>query len=151
MEILRFDPTHLRGITPREPDPPGLNLPCAAIRAGFFAQHGPAYTLTAHGRVIACGGVALLRDRVGEAWVITTAEVDRYPFLFHKTVKRGLAIIMEEFGLRRVQAHVNREWPEARQWIERLGFSEEGLMAAIGAVGEQIAYIRYGKVEKKYE
>jgi len=149
MRILRFDPTHLHGITPREPGPPGLKLPCAAIRAGFFAQHGPAYSLVVHNRVIACGGVALTHSRTGEAWVITAPEVDQYPLLFHKTVKRALAIITEEFGLRCVQAHVNREWPEARQWIERLGFSEEGLMAAFGPGSAD--YIRYVKMENGYE
>lgn len=149
MEILRFEPSHLEGIIPREPDFSGPDWPSVEIRGRFYSENGPAYTLMAKGRVIACGGVVLIHAKAGEAWVITTDEVEKYPLLFHKTIKRGLTVIMEEFKLRRVQALVSRDWPRAGRWIERLGFSNEGLMAAFGPDGTD--YIRYAKVARRYE
>ena len=149
MEIIRFKPSHLEGLNTRVPMPHGQGWPEMAVRGRFYADNGPGYTLLVRGRIIVCAGVVLFHARAGEAWVVSTPEVEKYPVLFHKSIKRGLGFIMEEFELNRVQALVSAQWPRAGAWIERLGFSREGIMAAFGPDGSD--YIRYAKVIRRYE
>ena len=89
---------------------------------------GIAFTILADDDVVACGGILPLWNRVGEAWVVTSPLVVNYPVLFAKTVYRKLLAIIEMLNLERVQTTVDVGHEVSLNWVEWMGFEQEGLM-----------------------
>jgi len=103
---------------------------------GFIDPHsvarnlmkGPAFTGVHDGEVIACGGIIPLWKHVGEAWVITSELVERFPFTFAKTIRRNLRLLIDTMGLDRVQTVIHADHEVSIKWAERMGFVDEGKM-----------------------
>lgn len=100
--------------------------PGAAAR--LLATRGPAFTGLVDGEVIACGGILIFWAGVGEAWVVTSDLVDRYKLFFARTVTAKLGQIIREHRLERVQAAIDAEHHASIKWVEKMGFTNEGLM-----------------------
>ncbi len=105
---------------------------------------GPAFTGFENERILGAAGIIILWAGVGQAWVyLGKSAIDR-PLTLHRTIKRGLSFLIEQYDLRRVQTEVLKNDARARVWIERLDFLPEGDMPGYGVQGE--TYIRYGRV-----
>jgi len=117
MRIMRrkFDLVTFKNFT--DPEQAGRNL-----------LKGPGFTGLMDGEIIASGGVVILWKGVGEAWVVSSPLVEKYPLIFAKTIARKLREIIRESGLVRVQTMVDAEHIVSQRWIERMGFVQEGLM-----------------------
>ncbi len=109
-----------------------------------FELGGPAYTLfDGDGRVIACGGVYLVRKGVGEAWTLVSSRATGMALAIHKTTVRILGRIIETYDLERVQA-VTKE-NHGRKWLKALGFhceTPEGMERYAGGA----TYFMYARV-----
>ena len=88
---------------------------------------GKAYTLT-NGSPIACAGILPLWKGVGEGWVVTSDLVEKYPVSFAKTVWRGMVHTIKTLKLERVQTIVDVEHTVSQEWVEWMGFEQEGIM-----------------------
>lgn len=86
-----------------------------------------AYTALLRGELFACGGINILWDRVGDAWVIGSRIVENYPLLFTRLVRRQLLTLSGVLDLERVQTMVKGDDEMALKWIELLGFAREGV------------------------
>lgn len=88
---------------------------------------GMSYTIT-NGDVVACGGVLPLWKGVGEGWAVTSPLVEKYPLFFAKSVWEKTTEIIEKLQLVRLQTLVDAEHTISQKWLERMGFTNEGLM-----------------------
>lgn len=143
LEIIRFEPEHfgqfiLRGYkaTPIEVFP---DLKKRAEELDGTA----AYTAMVDGEIIACAGVVKLWPGVGEAWMMVSGVVEKYPVFFHRTVKRILNRIQEKYQLHRIQGTVRADFEKGHHWIETLGFRCEGLQRMFGA--DRADHYRYAR------
>ena len=119
------------------------NFPSPRATGEHLAK-GPAYTGLADGEIVACGGILPLWKGVGEAWVISSELVPKYPLFFHRTISWMLDHLIEKMKLVRVQTTVHSKHERSIKWVERMGFVNEGLMRKYIA-GED--YIRFARVE----
>jgi hypothetical protein len=120
----------------------------AKIKAGLdrsfgplFEKAGPAYTALINDRIAFCAGFGILYRGVAEVWAATSPLVERYPILFHSTVKMFLERTINDLKLWRVQVVVEREHRVSRNWLERLGFSAEGPATALGPDGQDMIHM----------
>lgn len=111
-----------------------------AKAADAYRQAGPAFTLFIEEAIAACAGVCTVWRR-GDAWAIVTDVGRAHPMIVHRTVKRRLAQIIDEYRLIRVQADVVRTFYAGRAWAHRLGFDKESTLRKFGPQGED--FIRY--------
>lgn len=83
------------------------------------------------GKVVACGGVDLVEEDVGEIWLALdkNAELNKYETGY--MLKEGLKVIETDYGLKRIQARVRVGFAEGQNLVEHFGFTKE--------------YILYGK------
>lgn len=128
IELKQYSPEDYMKIRRRDFDMlTFLNFPNPKTVARNLLK-GMAVTGFNSGEIIACGGIVPLWKGVGEAWVVTSPLVKRYPFSFMKVVWKRLIIFMKIMELERVQTTVDAEHEVSLKWIERMGFVNEGLM-----------------------
>ncbi len=88
---------------------------------------GPAVAFIAEGEVIAAGG---LIDTIGTGraviWVMIAGNTKRHFLSLFMKCHRMLAF----YPRRRLEAHIDPLWPEARRLVKLMGFKCEGLMEA---------------------
>lgn len=110
-----------------------------------YPKIGPAITLLNDSlEVVACAGVIVPYQGMGEFWMIPGSLVPKYGLTVSKEAKRFIADTVERFSLHRIQATVREVDQRAVRWIERLGFEREGLMKRYGSDGRN--YFMYARV-----
>lgn len=88
-------------------------------------QGGPALTGMLDDRVLGCAGLILPWPGVGLAWMVLSEQIGDHGLWMTKMVKRFLDDVIRCHGLHRLEAVVLAENTRNRQWIERLGFTQE--------------------------
>jgi hypothetical protein len=103
-----------------------------------------ARTLVADFKPIACFGVWPMWPGVARAWSDLSAEALALPKALHGSVREELGKIVEQAGLRRVEAVVDEEHVAGHRWMEHLGFTSEAVMEnyGVGGVGAYRLYSR---------
>ena len=109
-----------------------------------FSHRGPAVTGWVNGKPVACGGICLQWDGVGEAWILCGKDVEKIPVTAIRQIVKHLELFTRDLGLWRVQATVCAEWEMARRFVERLGFKAEGRLERYMADGKDA--IMYAKL-----
>lgn len=107
----------------------------------IYQTGGPGYTLLYQGEGVGCAGVIILWQGVGDAWAFLGPDARKHLRAIQFYTRRGLAMVCQEYRLRRVQAHVFKDFTAARRWAERFGFKVESEMPLAGPGGETL--IRY--------
>jgi hypothetical protein len=99
---------------------------------------GPGYAARLNGVLLGCAGVTGITPGwpKGEAWAIVTPTGVRHPLIVTRAVYRGLAKIILENRVRRVEAHVAVGDARALRWAKALGFKNEGVAWSWGPQGD---------------
>src|SRR5574343_436183 len=153
VDVVPFELHHLDTIEPLSDeylrwfggDCPGVSW---RQRVGWQAMAGPAYSVIADGKTIACGGIMNHFPGVGELWMITAADADKARTHLMLAVLRNFDNVAEQFDFVRVQVAV----PEngrgfSRKLVERLGFVRETNDLGMRKAGRDgSTFHLYGKV-----
>lgn len=107
------------------------------VRSGGIA-------LVATEGVVACAGVSMFWEGVGQLWMRTGELAEQYPHALAKRAKNFVRSTEECLRLKRLQAVVLVENEVARRFICWLGFQAEGLLRNYGPEGAD--YIMFAKV-----
>ena len=125
--VVPFDPVHYMAAVRSVPH--DVEHQTAARQ---YLTAGPAFTGFVGEEIAACAGVALLGYGVGMAWAYVTDVGRQNPHFVHRAVVSHLARIIRERRLIRVEAKVVQEFTLGRQWVERMGFLQEGIHPLAG-------------------
>ena len=110
----------------------------------MIAEKSDAYSVFVEGDILCSGGVFMLREGFGEAWIVCSILVYIYPYTVYRMAKRILNKIIEDCNLYRVQATPSIDWPTGYKFVERLGFQKEGVLRKYGLHRED-CYM-YGRI-----
>lgn len=145
--MLRIEPfksEHIKAIQGREyveKKWQGIGATPAAM-VHFCDDGQPAYTAFDDDKILGCAGIYAFWQGVGEAWAWVDSELtEKHKGWFHKTVKKVLYEIIEQYNFKRVQCVVEKSYAMGIKWIENLGFTKESEMPLFGPRGE--TYVRY--------
>jgi len=95
-------------------------------RAGlYYEKWKPNVTGIIDGKIVACGGLRILWDGVGEVWLMVSRD---YPIHAVVLLKRQMYEWMRDYGLRRVQSIVRFDWKEGNRFAQWSGMKFEGVM-----------------------
>lgn len=117
MNVVPFDPQHLRDMTPQ-----------AAQRVEFTpeamaADYGQAWTGMVDGKPVACAGLVEMWAGRAYAWAVLSKDVG--PHLLRVTREIRFRLDAAPFG--RVEMAVDAKFSNGCRWAERLGFRLESL------------------------
>jgi RimJ/RimL family protein N-acetyltransferase len=108
-----------------------------------LASRGDAFTGFIDGRVVGCVGVLPMWEGRAEAWALLARDVGlRGMREVHNAVLRYL----EMCPYRRLEAHCDADFPQARRWLEMLGFEFEGPLRAYKPDGKDC--LRFARIKK---
>lgn len=103
-----------------------------AIRSGY------ALACVDGARILSIGGIAEQWPDRGVLWGLVAEGIGATMTPIHRVVRRAL----ETTTLKRVEAHIALEHPEAVRWIEMLGFTREGVMRSFWQGHDYALYSR---------
>lgn len=133
VEIVGFKASHVAQIT-------GVKIPPEV--AEVYEKHAFGFTAM-NGKPLAAAGIILTGPGRAEAWGLIGDEAKTMPFMLHRHVKRILARLMEEKGIRRVSMIVDPRNMRAAPWAVSLGFRYEGRLRAFNEDGsDALLYAR---------
>ncbi len=84
------------------------------------------YTCVFDGEIVATGGVKLLSEDEGEAWVIMTKQSKKsgiFGLIACRAIGDKLDSIAAELNLSQCQSHIRADFPKAIRFAEALGFN----------------------------
>jgi len=87
------------------------------------------YTCLFDGKIVAVGGVVIYLEGIGEIWLMLTKQAREDGFrglAAFNTIKKKIEEFIVEHKLRRVEAQVRSDFPEALRMIKALKFNYEG-------------------------
>jgi len=111
-------------------------------------QYGPAYTFFHGDKVLACAGVTIYWEGMGEVWLCTSKYWEDYKKEAVIWTRWVLDFLQDENKLRRIQADVVADNAEANRYIRHFGFHLEALMRNYDVLGRDC--IRYSRI-REYE
>lgn len=86
------------------------------------------YTLEHEGKPLGIGGFRLINLTTAWCWVDMTHLAGGHIIVCYRTIKEWMAKFTEEHKLKRLQAYVEPDFPEAIRMVEHLGFERESIM-----------------------
>ena len=87
------------------------------------------YTCIFDGEIVAVGGIIDYWEDVGEVWLILTKQARKegiFGLIAFTAIEKKMNELITEHKLRRVQAEVRADFPQAIKMIEAFGFEYEG-------------------------
>ena len=115
-------------------------------RDAFTAHYAiDGYTLLDDGKIVAMGGVHMLWNKVGEAWVLLSKHAKSKPRTVAKYADLMFDVIVHKNKLERIQASIAVNDAKAIRFGKWLGFEMEGLMRKYGPDGSD--YYRLARVQ----
>jgi len=134
MTFIPFHPAHILSLDVHPNVTQELQI--SLVGAGRKLQErGPCLTLV-NGRIMACGGLAFLKDREAEVWVIMDKNAGPH---VHKALKEQFHRWIKNYDLKRVQATVQKRWQEDNKYAEWMGMKCEEEIASFSGL-EQLRY-----------
>lgn len=141
IEVELFKPYHIdlllaQGVQLRQVS----QVQVPASYASLARLPGPAFTGRVGDQILMCGGMIPMGPAMGVLWALLSEAAASHMLALHRGVRRFLEINPP----RRLEATVEKGFPQGCRWLELLGFKAEGEMPGYGLQGE--THIRYGKV-----
>lgn len=104
-------------------------------------DNGQCVTGVVNDEIVGCGGIDLIYEGVGEVWLFLTYKVDEYPIKAYEVIRDGLAKLIEDNGLWRVEAWCRKGFTKGHTLFRHLKFKVEGVARKRSPDGvDQILY-----------
>lgn len=100
------------------------------------------YTLEHEGKVLGIGGFRLINLTTAWAWTDWTHLSAEHIIVCYRTVKEWMDIFAKEHGIKRFQAYIQPDFPEATRMAEHLGFKYESTMKNFVGNKDAHMYVR---------
>jgi hypothetical protein len=110
----------------------------------MMAERSEAYSVFVNGDILFSGGILMLQEGFGEAWLLCSVLVYIYPLTVYRMASRLLNKTIEDCNLYRVQATPRTNWSTGYRFVESLGFQREGVLRKYGLDRED-CYM-YGRI-----
>ena len=136
VNIVDFSVRHLSGMTLRPQSRISFDhIPNYPDKLRAVEHTKWSHTAVVTGDIVCCFGVIELWPGLGEAWMLTSDKVKRYPISLTRGARRYFDAAARDLQLRRLQITTNVNDELAVRWANRLNFTQEGLLRRYGPDG----------------
>lgn len=100
------------------------------------------YALEHEGKLLCIGGIRLINLATAWCWVDLAFESGKHTRMVYRAIKEWMLNLVEERGLKRLQAYIEPDFPEAIRMIQHLGFEKESILEGFLPNGNALLYKR---------
>jgi len=111
--------------------------------AWMYKNKGAAYTGIKDGEIIAFAGCIVHWKGVADAYLIGSNKIEENKISVARAVLNGLKLIEDNFKLHRLQVTVREDYKVSRNWVEWMGFKQEGVLKNFSPEGDN--YVMYAR------
>jgi len=86
------------------------------------------FTLENRGNILGIGGFRLINQTTAWCWCDLTEWSHDHVIVTYRVIKEWIDIFVETHGLKRLQAYIEPDFPEAIRMIQHLGFKKESTL-----------------------
>ena len=86
------------------------------------------FTLEHEGKPLGIGGFRLINLTTAWCWLDMTDRAGSHIIPAYRVVKEWMDIFVKEHGIKRLQAYIAPDFPEAVHMVQHLGFEKESIM-----------------------
>lgn len=97
------------------------------------------YALEHEGKILGIGGIRLINLTTAWCWLDFTHYAGEHIITVYRVIKEWTEILVKDKGIKRLQAYIEMDFPEAIRIVEHLGFYRESTMPKF--VGNKSAYL----------
>ena len=97
------------------------------------------YTLEHKGNVLGVGGFRFINLTTSWVWYDFAPLAGQHIIVVYRVLKEWMDVFVKEHGIKRLQAYIEIDFPEAVRTAKHLGFRKESTMQSF--VGNQPAYL----------
>jgi len=100
------------------------------------------YTLEHHEVPLGIGGFHLINLTTAWCWVDLMDTAGEHMIVAYRVIKEWIDIFAKEHNLKRLQAYVQMDFPEAIRMVQHLGFEKESIMKNFVGDKDALLYVR---------
>lgn len=100
------------------------------------------YALEHEGRLMGIGGIRLINTTTAWCWIDATPEAKNHIIRVYRIIRDWMQILVEQHKLKRLQAYIEPDFPEAIRMAQHLGFKKESIMKNFLPDGDALMYVR---------
>lgn len=100
------------------------------------------YTLEHEGVPLGIGGFRLINATTAWCWLDLTDRSGKHITECYRAVKEWIDIFVKEHGLKRLQAYIEPDFPEAIRMVQHFGFKKESIMKSFIGDKDAFLYVR---------
>lgn len=86
------------------------------------------YALEHEGKILGIGGIRLINLTTAWCWLDLTHYAGKHITTVYRVIKEWTDILVKDKGIKRLQAYIETDFPEAIRIVEHLGFHLESTM-----------------------
>ena len=101
------------------------------------------YTLEHEGKVLGIGAFRLINATTAWIWCDITHLAANHMIVVYRVMKEWTEIFVKEHGIRRLQAYIELDFPEAIRMITHLGYHRESIMKHFIEDKDAYLYVRF--------
>ena len=100
------------------------------------------YALEHEGNLLGIGGIRLINLTTAWCWVDMTSIAGEHIIIVYRVIKEWMEKLVEEKELKRLQAYIELDFPEAIRMAQHLGFEKESILEGFLPSGDAFLYRR---------
>ena len=100
------------------------------------------YTLEHEEEPLGIGGFRFINTTTAWCWLDMTDLAGEYIIVAYRVIKEWMEIFVKEHGIKRLQAYVELDFPEAIRMVQHLGFEKESIMKSFVGDKDVSMYVR---------
>jgi hypothetical protein len=87
----------------------------------IYEATGPSFSGAVAGEIVGCAGLIIVHERRAITWALFSNKAPQHFISIH----RAVAAFLRAQEIPRIEAYVDTEFPQAKRWVEALGFACE--------------------------
>ena len=100
------------------------------------------YALEHKGKLLGIGGIRLINNVTAWCWIDLTVDAGSHIIIVYRVIQEWMLELVKEKGIKRLQAYIETDFPEAIRMAKHLGFEWESDMVSFLPEGDAFMYRR---------
>lgn len=97
------------------------------------------YSLEHEGKLLGMGGIRMINLTTAWCWIDMSHNAGGHIIAIYRVIKEWMYELVEDKGIKRLQAYVVTDFPEAVRMVQHLGFEKESILKNF--MGDKDAYL----------